>query len=215
MAPSSYAKADRRPGGEEAAGVMTTIERCYARPAHRYGTIACLRAARPCTVAVLVVFTSNAHAEGKESRDQGADEIEHTIIVGVGGAVELELRGASLHPGGNLMVEWDAIENWLEFEVEASVLSADGGIDVPVGLLIKKPFRLTRWAEFMIGVGPEVVRVSNRTTKATYGGAQLALDFIFWPSQHVGLWIEPSYDLIFGDVVSQGIGSTGGLLLGW
>ncbi|HEY2905604.1 MAG TPA: hypothetical protein VGJ29_06865, partial [Vicinamibacterales bacterium] len=126
-----------------------------------------------------------------------------------------ELRGGHLHPGANLMIEWDAVEDWLEFEVDASVLSADGGVEVPVGMLVKKPFRLTHWAEFMIGVGPEIVRVSTRTTHATFGGGQLALDFMFWPTRRVGLWIEPSYDLIFSDPVSHGIGSTGGLLAGW
>jgi len=52
------------------------------------------------------------------------------------------------------VVEWDAIENWLEFEVGASILATSGGVEVPVDLLVKKPFRLARCAEFMIGVGP-------------------------------------------------------------
>jgi hypothetical protein len=194
---------------------MTMTERHAAHPAHRYPTRARRRAAPLLAGMLLALFTRRAHAEGKEAKEHGGDQIERTIIVGVGGAAELELRDGSLHPGANLMVEWDAIENWLEFEVEASVLSADGGVEVPLGLLIKKPFRLARWAEFMIGVGPELVRVSNPSTKATYGGAQFALDFMFWPSQHVGLWVEPSYDLIFRNAVSHGIGSTGGLLLGW
>ncbi len=163
--------------------------------------------------ALFALFAGSAHAEGKE---QGSDEIEHTIIVGVGGAAELELGDGSLHPGGNLMIEWDAIENWLEFEVGASVLSAGGGFEAPVDLLVKKPFRLTRWAEFMIAIGPEVVAVSNPTTKATYFGGEAALDFMFWPwERHVGLWIEPEYDFIFRDGVSHGLGSTGGVLFGW
>jgi hypothetical protein len=185
---------------------------CPARP---YPTRACRQAAPLLAGTLFALFARSAYAEGKEANEHRADEIEHTIIVGVGGAAEVELRDGSLHPGANLMVEWDAIENWLELEVEASVFSADGGVEVPLDLLIKKPFRLARWAEFMIGVGPELVRVSNPTTKATYGGAQIALDFMFWPSQHVGLWVEPSYDVVFGDAVSHGIGSTGGLLLGW
>lgn len=114
------------------------------------------------------------------------------------------------------MVEWDAVENWLELEIGASILSADGGIAAPVDLLIKKPFSLNRWAEVMIGVGPEVVAVSNPTTKATYFGGEVAVDFMFWPwGQRVGLWVEPEYDLIFSDGPSSGIGTTGGLLVGW
>jgi hypothetical protein len=155
--------------------------------------------------------------EGKALADEEEGEaIEHTVIVGVGGAAELELRDGSVHLGANIMVEWDAIENWLELEVGASVLSAEGGVEVPFDLLAKKPFHLTRWSEFMIGAGPEVVYVHTPTTKATYFGAELALDFMFWPwGRRVGLWIEPEYDLIFHDGSSSGLGATGGVLIGW
>jgi len=146
-----------------------------------------------------------------------SDAIEHTIIVGVGGAAEWELADRALRPGANLMVEWDAIEDWLELEIGASILSANGGAEVPIDLLLKKPFRVARWAEFMVGIGPEMVPVWNATTNATYFGGEVALDFMFWPwGQRVGLWIEPEFDLTFPDGrVSSSIGGTGGLLFGW
>jgi hypothetical protein len=169
----------------------------------------------PAAGALFVLFASDAYAQGNETVGRRAEDIEHTIIVGAGAAAEVELADGALHPGANVMVEWDAIESWLEIEVEASVLSAEGGVEVPVGLLFKKPFRLTPRAEFMVGVGPEVVRVSNPTTRSTYAGAQLALDFMFWPWQRAGFWVEPSYDLVFGDGPRHGVGSTGGVLLGW
>src|SRR5260370_13266518 len=109
------------------------MERRDANPARGYPTRARRRAA---LLVAGALFTRIAFAEGNESKLRGADEIEHTIIVGVGGATELELHGGLLHPGANLMLEWDAVENWLELEVEASVLSADGGIEVPVGVLV-------------------------------------------------------------------------------
>jgi hypothetical protein len=52
---------------------------------------------------------------------------------------------ATAYRGPNVMIEWDAIEDWLEFEVGASVFSAEGGIEVPIDLLVKKPFKLARW----------------------------------------------------------------------
>jgi len=93
---------------------------------------------------LLAIFPTSALAEDVRAQDK----LDHTIIVGVGGAGELELSGGSLRPGASIMVEWDAVESWLELEVGASVLSADGGVEVPVDLLVKKPFKLTRWAEF-------------------------------------------------------------------
>jgi hypothetical protein len=37
--------------------------------------------------------------------DKPDDKLDHTIIVGVGGAAELELGDGSFHPGVNVMVE--------------------------------------------------------------------------------------------------------------
>ena len=162
--------------------------------------------------AALVAKSASAENGGQEQKED-EEYIEHTIILGVGGAGELELADGTLHAGANVMVEWDAIENWLE--LEASILAADHGSEIPIGLLVKKPFHLTRWAEVMIGVGPAIVQVSNRTTKATYFGGQVALDFMVWPTQRFGLWVEPSYDVIARDGLSHGTGSTGGLLIGW
>ena len=171
-----------------------------------------------CAIVLLTVAAqpTGARADGGKAGAQGSEGVEHTVIVGVVAAAELELRGGAVHPGGNVMVEWDVIENWLELEVGASVLSADGGVEMPVDLLVKKPFRLTRWAEFMVGIGPEIDVVSNPTTKATYVGGALALDFMFWPwGRNAGLWVEPEYDLVFREGLSHGLGTTGGVLFGW
>ena len=167
-------------------------------------------------VAVVGARSTDALAQERKASAEGSGEgIEHTIIVGVGGAGELELGDRSLHPGVNIMVEWDAVENWLELEVGASVLSADHGVEVPIDLLVKKPFRLARWAELMVGVGPEVVQTTG-PNRGTFFGGELALDLMFWPwGRRVGLWVEPAYDLVFHDGASSGIGATGGVLLGW
>ena len=135
--------------------------------------------------------------------------------MGAGGTVERELGDGSLHSGGNVMVEWDAVEDWLEFEVGASVLTAHQGLEAPIDLLVKKPLKLTHWAEFMVGIGPELVRVTGANNGTYFGGA-VALDFMFWPwGRRVGLWIEPEYDLVLHNGTGGGIGTTGGLLLGW
>jgi hypothetical protein len=157
-----------------------------------------------------------AAAAGDPNREpKSAEAIEHTIVVGVGGAAELELGDRSLHPGVNVMVEWEAIENWLELEVGASILAGSDGLEVPIDLLVKKPFRLARWAEVMVGVGPEIVQVTGRSG-GTYFGGEAAIDFMFWPwGERVGLWVEPAYDLVVRDGASSGVGGTGGLLIGW
>ena len=158
---------------------------------------------------------SNAWA-GEESDSsvratkQQAQELEHTIIVGVGAATEIELADGAFHSGANAFLEYEAIEDWLELELGISLLAADGGHELPVDLLIKKPFRLSRGIELMIGIGPEIVYVSGSDKNGTFFGGELVFDFMFWPSHHIGLWIEPSYSLIFRSGVSHSLGATGG-----
>lgn len=153
-----------------------------------------------------------ARAPGKP---ETTGNIENTFVVGIGGAAEVELADGSFHPGVNLMFEWGAIENWLEIELGVSVLAAEGGVEVPVDLLFKKPFRLSPRAELFVGLGPQIVHVANPTTKATYFGAEFALDFFYWQSQRFGLWVEPSFGVVFRDNVSTSIGVTAGLIVGW
>jgi hypothetical protein len=174
----------------------------------------------PLVAGAFVAFlsrTARAGSDGAREKDRD-DDIEHTIVVGVGGAAEVELADGSVHPGANVMIEWDAIENWLELELGVSVLAASGGVSVPIDLLVKKPFKLARWAEVMIGVGPEVVQMAGAAGAGTgtYFGGAAALDFMFWPwDPHVGLWVEPECDLVFHDGASSGLGASGGVLFGW
>jgi hypothetical protein len=161
---------------------------------------------------VAVLITSIARGA---SADEADEEKGRTLIVGVGGAGELEPREGSFHPGASVFLEYEAIENWLELELGASLLAAEHGVEVPIDLLLKKPFRLSRGVEFMAGLGPEIVHVTGTDRDGTFGGIEFALDFMFWPSQRVGLWVEPSYDVVFRGGVSHGIGSTGGVMVGW
>jgi hypothetical protein len=151
----------------------------------------------------------------KEPAGEGgeAEEFEPHIVLGVGGADSVELSGGSNHVGGNAFVEWNAVPKWLELELGASVLTADSGVSIPIELLFKKPFRLAPGIEFMPGIGPEVVHVTG-PSGGTYFGGTIGLDFMFWPTQRVGLWVEPSYDFVVHDGVSHALGGTGGVIFG-
>lgn len=140
---------------------------------------------------------------------------EHAVITGVGGATELEFGPASVHAGLSAFVEYEAVDAWLEIELGVQVLAAEGGVEVPVDLLFKKPFTLSHRLEMMVGLGPEVVRTFRGSRNGTHWGAELASDFMFWPSPHAGLWVEPTYDFVFRDGISHGLGCTGGAILGW
>ena len=161
------------------------------------------------------VFADDDSAARPRGNEPETQDLEHTIVVGVGGAVEEELTGGSVHSGANIFLEYKAIDHWLELELGVSVLPADGGHEVPIDFLFKKPFQLTRRLEVMLGFGPEVVNVSGTENSGTFFGGEAVADFMFWPSRHVGLWVEPSYDFVFHDGLSHGVGSTGGVIFGW
>lgn len=145
----------------------------------------------------------------------GVDNVtyEHKVVVGVGGAAELDLHERAMHVGPTVFVEWEAIDRWLELELGASLFASEGGVEVPVDLLFKKPFQLSRGFELMVGLGPELVYASSQSK--TYFGVESALDFMFWPSRHAGLWVEPSFDVVLRDRARAGVGSTAGIIFGW
>lgn len=163
----------------------------------------------------VLIALSASMALAEKGREGDEEAFDHTIIIGLGGAGELELPEGSAHAGGSLFVEWEAIDRWLELELGASVLAAEGGVEVPIDLLFKKPFRLSRSIEVMVGLGPEVVRVSTPAKKTTLIGVEFAVDFMLWPSQHVGLWVEPTYGVVFNSAARSGLACTAGIIFGW
>jgi hypothetical protein len=38
---------------------------------------------------------------------------------------------------------------------------------------------------------------------------------MFWPTRHVGLWLEPNYSFVFRNGFSHSVGTTGGVIFGW
>lgn len=126
----------------------------------------------------------------------------------------LELGAATFAP--NLAAEITPIENWLELEAGVAPFFTRNSTEWDTDLLFKKPWTLSRKAEFMLGVGPEWVhlRQNGRATNSVAG--KVAGDFMFWPNgQHrFGWYLEPAYDYSFARGHQQSIGINGGLLIG-
>jgi hypothetical protein len=83
-------------------------------------------------------------------------------------------------------------------------------------LLFKKPWTLSRKAEFMLGIGPQWVhlRQGGRWTNTLSG--ELAGDFMFWPTgkHHFGWILEPAYDYRSARGHQKSLGISFGLLIG-
>ncbi len=137
------------------------------------------------------MFTGAARAEGPER--------EPAAIVEAGAAGERGVKGGSSY-GPSLAVETTPIEHWLEIEVGTAPLFSPGRTEFDTDLLLKKPWTLSRNAEFMLGVGPSWSRTITHGRSRDSFGAEVAGDFMFWPwrGRKLGWFIEPSIGRSFG-----------------
>src|SRR3984893_16423077 len=134
---------------------------------------------------IIVLLALDTASPAASAAETGS--VEHTVIIGGGGAIERELGERSTHAGANVFLEYEAIEGWLELELGASWLAIPGGTELPNDLLVQKPFSLTREADLLDGAGPQIVRVFHPNEGGTFLGVEFALDFMYWPTKHVGL----------------------------
>ena len=140
---------------------------------------------------------------------------DHTIIVGIGAAAEVQASGSESSVGGNLMVEWEAIDGWLEFEFGASLVATHTGSEAPLDLIAKKPFAISDSLEGMLGLGPELTWTTSGPSAATRYGLEAGFDLMYWFSPRIGSWIEPAYSLEFHNGTTGAFGVTAGIMTGW
>ena len=139
---------------------------------------------------------------------------EPSAILEIGGASETDLKGGTGF-GPSLSVEATPIEDLLEIEAGVAPLFSHGQTEWDADFLFKKPYTLSDTAEFMAGVGPSWSHTLNAGKTSDSLGAELALDFMFWPwkNREVGWYMEPSYGFNFGHGHEQSLSMNIGLLI--
>jgi hypothetical protein len=137
-------------------------------------------------------------------------------IVEVGAATSWNFGGGAATFAPNLAAEMTPIENWLELEAGVSPFYTRKSMEWDADLLFKKPWTISRKAEFMLGVGPEWVHLRQNGNVTNSISGEVAADFMFWPiSKHrFGWFLEPAYDYSFAGGHPQSIGMSAGLLIG-
>src|SRR5580692_6749227 len=140
---------------------------------------------------------------------------EPAAIVELGGAASWNLDGGSSF-GPDIAVEVTPIENWLELEAGTTPLFRHHSTEWDIDLLFKKPWTLSKKAEFMAGIGPEWVHATKYGVTTNSVSGEAVADFMFWPSSgkhRFGWYLEPGYDYNFGRGHDQSFGVSGGLLI--
>jgi len=167
--------------------------------------------AKAALVTLLLLFLGRASAQSVKSSDE-----EPVAVVEVGAAPTQSLKGGGFTLGPTVAVEITPIENRLELEGGVTALFGNHSTEWDTDLLFKKPWTLSKKAEFMLGAGPEWIHTRNHGAVTNSAGGEAALDFMFWPKpkHKLGWYLEPSYDYDFAHGHDQSISITGGLLIG-
>jgi hypothetical protein len=163
--------------------------------------------AKSIVFSALLLCSAQAFAQGAEK--------EPVAILELGAAAGWSLRDGGSSFGPSVAAEVTPIENWLELEAGVTPLFRSNSTEWDTDLLFKKPWTLSRKAEFMAGVGPEWVHTSENHVSTNSIAGEAALDFMFWPfkKHKYGWYLEPVYDYTFGRGHEQSMGVSGGLLI--
>lgn len=137
-------------------------------------------------------------------------------ILEVGAATNWNFSGGAATFAPNLAAECTPIENWLELEAGVSPFYTRNSTEWDTDFLFKKPWDLSKKAEFMLGVGPQWTHLKQSGKIRDSFSAELAGDFMFWPTgkHRFGWYLEPAYDYSFAGGHQQSIGMSAGLLIG-
>ena len=175
-----------------------------------------MHATKSALLALLLLCSATTLAQsGNVDNDKAADKENEIAILELGPAVGHALKGGGSSFGPSVAVEVTPIENWLELEAGVTPLFGRHSREWDADLLFKKPWTLSRKAEFMVGVGPEWIRTNQSGAVRNLPGVNAVLDFMFWPSgkHRFGWFLEPGYDRTFGPGHEQSVGISGGLLI--
>ena len=166
-----------------------------------------MKATKSLLIASLFLCTGNAFAQSVEK--------EAAAVVELGGAANWNVKDGGSSFGPAVAVEVTPIEKWLELEVGVTPLFSRHSTEWNADLLFKKPWTLSKSAEFMLGVGPEWVHATKYGVTTNSVSGEVVLDFMFWSSakHRIGWYVEPGYDYNFGRGHEQSLGITGGLLI--
>jgi hypothetical protein len=143
-------------------------------------------------------------------------EEEPKAILEFGAATSWNFSGGAAAFAPNLAAEITPIEHWLELEAGVSPFYTHNSQEWDADLLFKKPWTISRKAEFMFGIGPEWVHFKQNGIWRNSIAGEIAGDFMFWPSgkHRFGWYLEPAYDYSFASGHEKSIGISAGLLIG-
>ncbi len=160
-------------------------------------------------VALALLFAAKAFGQAEQK------EREPAAIVEIGAAGEWTLTHGTPSYGPNVAVEVTPIKDRLEIEAGVTPFFSRGQTEWDTDLIFKKPYDLSKTAEFMFGAGPEWAHTVIGSKASNSLAGEAALDFMFWPwpKRKFGWYLEPNYAYSFASGHEQSVSLTVGLLI--
>jgi hypothetical protein len=166
---------------------------------------------RSLSIACLCLCFGNGFAQSVE---KSVDK-EPAAVVEIGGTASQSLTGDGASFGPTVAVEVTPIEDRLELEAGVTSLFRRHSTEWDADLLFKKPWTLSKKAEFMAGIGPEWIHTRRYGVTTNSIAGEAVADFMYWPTakRKFGWYVEPGYEYDFGRGHEQSLGVSGGLLI--
>ena len=176
-----------------------------------------LELASVCILLGLPALGQTSSQKSSVQLEPTADDRDPIAIVEAGAATSWNFSGGAATFAPNLAAETTPIENWLELEAGVSPFYTRSAREWDADLLFKKPWTISRKAEFMLGVGPEWIHLTQNGKTSNAVAGEIAADFMFWPTgkHRFGWYLEPAYDYSFAGGHQKSIGMSAGLLIGF
>lgn len=133
-----------------------------------------------------------------------------TTGAGDDGAHGHHAEGPATGFGVSIFYERELVPRWLEVELNVGLIDGAAGLQVPIDLLLKKPFHLGRRLTPYIGIGPSI-ELFPRGDRSPLPGVTGGVGLYLWLSRDFGLDLELDYTAHF---LSPGIEHVNTLGLG-
>lgn len=168
--------------------------------------------------AALALASTVAAAEPEPAANTEHAEHHHRFVVGANamalGAISPERFVSAL--GAGAFFEVAAVPDWLEVELSAHYLRTMTDVDeIPVDILIKKPFHPLRWLNPYVGIGPTVVAELGPEEPEVLAGLAAVAGSYFWLTSNFGVSAELDYNLVQGDELVQEVAGLSGMVVGF
>jgi len=116
----------------------------------------------------------------------------------------------SPHFGGTMFYERALFHHRVEAELNAIVASTEGGVRVPLEVIVKYVFRdPSASLRPFIGAGP-ALHLLLAEEKAAFFELAATLGFVYWFSESIGLDVEVDYGMVFEEELVHEVGPSFG-----